>query len=151
MRWEGKEVQVLMLTSSWYIIHFQMKAKDAICIHTTPSWMNTLSPTITPTPVTKRELKELFLVCPLKPKLPATLPSLPISYAQESDCSPSALKRSHWCLLPLSSLSFQLFRHTNSVWLRPPCTGQPSSRCQWDFPRRCSSPSPSGFGGPSGP
>lgn len=75
-----------------------------------------LVPTITPNPVTKRELKEQpFLGHPLKPKLQAPLPSLPISYAQESDCSPSALKRFHWCLLPLSYLSFQLFRRTNCL------------------------------------
>lgn len=53
-------------------------------------------------------------ICPL-----ACFPRVPGSDAQESDCSPSALKRFHRCLLPMSALSSQS-SNTRAPCLRPP-------------------------------
>ena len=86
-----------------------MKTKTATYIHTRPPesvyFVESLVPHHRPTPGRKLE-KKPFLVRPWKLKPQTLLPFCP-----------SLLLRN------LSDLSLQLFRHTNSVWLRPPGTG----------------------------
>lgn len=75
-----------------------MKTKTARYIHTRPPesvyFVESLVPHHRPTPGRKLE-KKTIPCTPLKAEATDPPPFLPISSAQESDCSPSALTRFH--------------------------------------------------------
>lgn len=102
-----------------------MKTKTATYIHTRPPesvyFVESLVPHHRPTPGRKLE-KKRFLVRPWKLKPQTLLPFCP-SLLLRNLIALQVLLQDSTDVCSLSDLSLQLFRHTNSVWLRPPGTG----------------------------